>query len=108
MWCIAPILGKAFEVYIASGAPQQERLSRREVDALQWAALGKNAWEIGRILRISERTVNFHLQNAYKKLAVANRSQALVKATKLGLLQTVTPAENLEMAAKMDPAKEES
>ncbi|HEB56376.1 MAG TPA: hypothetical protein ENI98_08740 [Gammaproteobacteria bacterium] len=52
----------------------------RERETLKWSYEGKTAWEIGIILSISERTVKFHLNNIYKKLNVANRSQAVAKA----------------------------
>ncbi len=39
------------------------------------------------ILKISERTVNFHMDNAMRKLAVATRVQAAVKCAMLGLIK---------------------
>ena len=61
-------------------------LTRRELETLKWAQEGKTAWEIGIILSISERTVKYHLNNIYQKLNVANRSQAIVKAMRHGLI----------------------
>jgi LuxR family transcriptional regulator, quorum-sensing system regulator CviR len=61
-------------------------LTRRESEVLKWASIGKTCWEIGKILRISERTVKFHLGNTFAKLDVVNRSQAIAKALGLGLL----------------------
>jgi len=61
-------------------------LTEREVEILQWTALGKTAWEIGSILKISERTVNFHLQNAMSKLGVHNKTHAAYKAVSVGLI----------------------
>lgn len=54
------------------------RLSPREFECLQWAATGKSAWTIGQILRISRRTVSFHLDNARAKLGVQTLRQATV------------------------------
>ncbi|MBY0431766.1 MAG: LuxR family transcriptional regulator, partial [Rhodospirillales bacterium] len=52
-----------------ANAPVQERqLTGREVECLVWTSQGKTAWEISAILKISERTVKFHLQNAAQKL----------------------------------------
>lgn len=62
-------------------------LSKREQECLKWAADGKAAWEIAHILRISERTVNFHLNNTMQKLEVCNRQHAVAKATLKGLIQ---------------------
>lgn len=52
-------------------------LSPREFECLQWAAGGKSAWEIGRILSISRRTAAFHLDNAKTKLGVHSICQAV-------------------------------
>jgi DNA-binding CsgD family transcriptional regulator len=52
-------------------------LSRREFECLEWAARGKSAWEIGRILGISRRTASFHLDNAKAKLGVRSICQAV-------------------------------
>ena len=61
-------------------------LSPRELEVLRWTADGKTAYEIGRILKISERTVNFHVNNAMSKLNATNKIQASIKALALGLL----------------------
>jgi DNA-binding CsgD family transcriptional regulator len=50
------------------------------VETLTWAARGKTFEEIGTILSLSRRTVEFHLDNARRKLGVATRTQALIKA----------------------------
>jgi len=62
------------------------RLTARELECLQWTVAGKTSWESGRILGISESTVNYHVSNFNTKLEVANRYQAVVKALKLGIL----------------------
>ncbi len=61
-------------------------LSPREVECLGWAAKGKTAWEIGRVLSISEHTAIFHLRNASKKLGTTRREQAVAKSISLGML----------------------
>ncbi len=61
-------------------------LTEREVEILRWTAGGKTAWEVGAILKISERTVNFHLQNVMEKFGVHNKTHAAAKAMNLGLL----------------------
>jgi DNA-binding CsgD family transcriptional regulator len=66
--------------------PKPIPLTEREVEILQWTAIGKTAWEIGSILKISERTVNFHLQNAMTKFGVHNKTHAAAKAMSAGLL----------------------
>ena len=67
--------------------PTQHELNDREIEALMWAARGKTSGEISLIMAITERTVNFHLNNARDKLGVATRIQAAVKATIAGLIE---------------------
>ncbi len=62
-------------------------LTLREKETLTWAYEGKTAWEIGVILSISERTVKFHLKNIYAKLNVNNRSQAVARAVRYGIIR---------------------
>ena len=54
-------------------------LSPREFECLEWAAQGKSAWEIGRILDISRHTAAFHLDNAKMKLGVRTIIQAVAR-----------------------------
>ena len=61
-------------------------LSPREAEVLRWTAEGKTSSEVSRILNISERTVNFHVNNALAKLGAANKTAAVIKASVLGLL----------------------
>ncbi|WP_419690102.1 helix-turn-helix domain-containing protein [Burkholderia theae] len=62
------------------------QFTRKESDVIKWVVEGKTAWEIGRILSMSERTVKFHLTNVYEKLRVSNRAQAVAKVSRLGLI----------------------
>jgi DNA-binding CsgD family transcriptional regulator len=61
-------------------------LSKREVQCLRWAAVGKTDYEISMIMLRSHGTVRFHIHNASVKLSAVNRSQALFKATQLGYI----------------------
>jgi len=61
-------------------------LTRRERECLTWAAEGKTSWEIGQMLKISERTTIFHLQNAIHKLGVSGRQAAVARAVSYGLI----------------------
>src|SRR5262245_10626136 len=65
----------------------QTNLSAREIEVLEYAARGFTVGQIGRRLVLSSRTVETHLANAYRKLGVGNRVQALARASKLGLIQ---------------------
>jgi PAS domain S-box-containing protein len=61
-------------------------LSDRERECLLWVSFGKTAWETAAILSRSQRTVEFHLNNAVRKLHAANKVHAAVLAIRLGLL----------------------
>ena len=54
-------------------------LTMREAECLQLVAKGKTDSEIGGILKISPRTVRFHVGNAKAKLGVTTRIQAIAK-----------------------------
>ena len=63
-------------------------LSERELQCLNWVATGKTSWETAAILGLSERTVNFHIKNACRKLNVYGRQAGVTQALRLGLLQS--------------------
>jgi DNA-binding CsgD family transcriptional regulator len=70
-------------------AGERERitpLSPRERECLQWIVAGKNDWEIGQILSISEKTVNTHIERVKHKLGVSTRAQAIVAALRHRLI----------------------
>jgi LuxR family quorum-sensing system transcriptional regulator SolR len=62
------------------------KLTSREIEVLRWTADGKTASEVGCIMGISERTVNFHVGNSLVKLDATNKTSAVIKAAMLGLL----------------------
>jgi DNA-binding NarL/FixJ family response regulator len=62
------------------------RLSARELAILRLVAEGLSNGEVGRRLGITEQTVKFHLANVYRKLGVANRTEATRVAHLSGLL----------------------
>ena len=66
--------------------PSRPLLTAREIEILKWTNEGKSAWAVGRILSISEHTVNFHVQKLLTKLAVSSKYQAAAKARTLGLI----------------------
>jgi len=63
-----------------------ESLSERECAILAWIAEGKTIAQIAGLLPISERTVNFHLANARRKLGATNSRHAVSKALSLRLI----------------------
>jgi len=66
--------------------PVDCQLTKREVECLRWASIGKTDKEISMILGRSHATVRFHIQNAGEKLDAVNRSQTIFKAAQLGYL----------------------
>ena len=66
--------------------PGDCQLTKREVECLRWASIGKTDKEISLILARSHATVRFHIQNAGEKLDAVNRSQTIFKAGQLGYL----------------------
>ena len=66
-----------------SPAPEPERapqelsgLTRRELEILQLVSEGHSNAQLARMLWVTEQTVKFHLSNTYRKLGVANRTEA--------------------------------
>jgi LuxR family transcriptional regulator, quorum-sensing system regulator BjaR1 len=62
-------------------------LTNRQLECLTWSAAGKSSFEIGQILDISERGVNWHINNAMKALGTVTRIQAVARGVHLGLIQ---------------------
>jgi DNA-binding NarL/FixJ family response regulator len=61
-------------------------LTRREREILQLVAEGHSNSQLARMLWVTEQTVKFHLSNIYRKLDVANRTEASRWAQLNGLL----------------------
>ncbi|MDO8473624.1 MAG: response regulator transcription factor [Dehalococcoidia bacterium] len=61
-------------------------LQPREVQVLKLAAKGMSNKEIAQKLVVSERTVQSHLVNIFRKLAVGSRTEAVLRALKQGWL----------------------
>jgi DNA-binding NarL/FixJ family response regulator len=62
-------------------------LTRRELEILQLVAEGHSNAQLARMLWVTEQTVKFHLSNIYRKLDVANRTEASRWAQIKGLLR---------------------
>lgn len=61
-------------------------LTPREIECLQWAAVGKTDWEIGQLLGITAATAHYHIERAKTKLDVTSRVQAVALAVLRGLI----------------------
>jgi DNA-binding NarL/FixJ family response regulator len=67
-------------------------LTKREIEILQLVAEGYSNSQLAKMLWVTEQTVKFHLSNIYRKLDVANRTEASRWAQLHGLLPAVTEA----------------
>lgn len=74
--------------------PVPPLLTVREADVLRWAAEGKTAWEIGRILSIAERTVRCYMDQLKRKYRVPTLVQVVVKALLDGNLRAGSTRQN--------------
>ena len=71
----------------ATGAGLVEPLTGREIEVIRLVAVGMRNQEIADQLVISLPTVKRHIANAYGKLAVRHRTEAVARANELGLLE---------------------
>lgn len=65
---------------------EEVRLTEREMQVLQQLVEGKSNTEIGVELRVSANTIKGHVQQIIHKLKASDRTQAAVKALRLGLV----------------------
>lgn len=72
--------------YFSDQQNPMSTLSRREKDVLHLLCEGQNYKDIARALFVSPNTVRFHLKNIYKKLRVNSRHEAVIKATRMGMV----------------------
>jgi DNA-binding NarL/FixJ family response regulator len=71
-------------------AGEDVALTRREREILALVAEGRSNREVARMLWVTEQTVKFHLSNIYRKLDVANRTEASHWAHRDGLMGAAT------------------
>jgi DNA-binding CsgD family transcriptional regulator len=82
---------------MATGVPREEGvnvLTRREVEILRLVAEGHSNSTLAKMLWVTEQTVKFHLANIYRKLNVANRTEASRWAHLNGMLAASIPVVN--------------
>lgn len=65
---------------------KQQTLTAREIEILGFVAKGLTNQEIATVLALSRLTVECHVKNIYKKLAVSSRTEAVYEARMHGLL----------------------
>jgi DNA-binding NarL/FixJ family response regulator len=78
-----PLLAAAADPHASGGA---KGLSARQLAVLLRLGEGKSNKDIARDLAMAEKTVKVHIGAIFKRLGVANRTQAVLEARRLGLL----------------------
>lgn len=76
------------------------RLTERELECLNWVALGKTDVQIGEIIHRVATTSRFHVENAMTKLGASNRAQAVAIAMQLGLIRSHDNVHPLDVALR--------
>ena len=90
---VQAICSQAWWTYVQLSRPDalQEhssvQLSPREREALIWVKAGKSNEQIAEIMLVTERTVQFHINNAMMKLGASNRISAVVIGLQRGLIR---------------------
>lgn len=64
-----------------------ERLTERELEVLRHVAAGMHNHEIATELRVSIKTIEFHLCNILGKLGCRSRTEAVVRGWQAGMLE---------------------
>ena len=69
-------------------APEAERVvTKREEEVLQLIADGCSTSEVAQQLYISQKTVKNHLASIYQKLDARDRTQAVLRAVRMGIVR---------------------
>lgn len=64
------------------------KLSKREMECLHWAALGKSSEETAMIIGLTEHTVTTYRRQIKKKLNCINMTQAVFEGMRQGYLNS--------------------
>jgi DNA-binding NarL/FixJ family response regulator len=76
----------------APSVENQSGLTRREIEILQLVSEGYSNAQVAKMLWVTQQTVKFHLSNIYRKLDVANRTEASRWAQVNNMLPRMMPA----------------
>jgi DNA-binding NarL/FixJ family response regulator len=68
-------------------ARQESILSEREMEVLQLLADGQSTPEIAGSMFISQKTVKNHLASIYEKIDARDRTHAVIRAVKMGIIK---------------------
>lgn len=80
-------LAKGMLAAAAADKDTESIISKREEEVLQLFATGASPTEVADQLFISVRTVKNHLSSIYQKLDARDRTQAVLKAVRMGIIR---------------------
>ena len=85
----ATVAERVIELALPGSGPRtpHDGLSARELEILRLIAEGTRNAQIASRLQISDKTVRNHVSRLYRKLAVSDRSQAVLYAARHGLVK---------------------
>ena len=86
---IAPFLLGALRK--SENGPLQPEFTQREKDVLRQVAVGQSNHQIAEGLFVSASTVKAHLRALFRKLGVSTRTEVVVEAIRLGLIDSSSP-----------------
>ena len=72
---------------VAADEDHPSNLTPRELEVIRLVAEDKTAQQVASALGLSRRTINVHLQNAYRKLGVHGKLAAIRKAAREGFVE---------------------
>lgn len=86
LFMLIPFILEGSQTHLKGSDKQSCSLTLRESEVLKWSGVGKTIWEMSYIMGCSERTVNYHIANASRKLGSFSRQQAVGAALARGLI----------------------
>jgi DNA-binding NarL/FixJ family response regulator len=95
-------LNQAAEDLIISIADNQIALSEREIQVLELVSLGVTNKAVAANLGISIRTAQNHLANIFEKLQTESRTEAVMRAIRLGLITVPSTSNQVSTPGKRD------
>lgn len=84
---IGPMLSRTLEFVKNRELPTRHKLSKRELECIQWTSEGKTSYEISVILNLSENTVNNYIASVTKKLGAVNRTHMISLALRSSIIR---------------------
>ena len=80
-------VGRRFVKQLERSIKRPVQLTPRQVECLRWVREGKSSSDIGDILSLSPRTIDYYLLNACERLGVRTRVQAVAEAAIRGIIE---------------------